>query len=190
MEKETQERIKNDYRLCLTNLMSCFTLPGMARFRDIVSGLSEQTKRKSEELARDLEELNSLRASWQRYQELSKQVASKEQLIKIGYGLLFNAPQRVNTKADAYASPDAEFYQDAEHFSIDASELELSSFSLWRVIREVVRQTAEIRIYELEAHLKQFGLKASRPAIESALATHPKEFRISKRGREKFVSLK
>jgi hypothetical protein len=162
----------------------------MARFRDIVSGISQQTVRKSEELARDLEELNALRASWQRYQELSKQVASKEQVIKIGYGLLLSAPQRVNTEADAYASPDAEFYRDAERFSMDAVEIDLSRFSLWRVVREIIRQTSEIRIYELEAHLKQFGLKASRSAIESALATHPKEFRISKRGREKFVSLK
>ncbi|HTC61523.1 MAG TPA: hypothetical protein VK709_01660 [Candidatus Saccharimonadales bacterium] len=163
----------------------------MARLKDIVTGLSDQTFRKSEELARDLEELNVLRANWQRYEELSRQVESKERIIKIGYALLFSAPLKANPKADAYKSPDLQFCQDSENLGLDPAELDVSKFSLWRVIREVVRQTAEIRVYELEAHLKEFGLKkATRPAIESALSTHPKEFRIVKRGREKFVSLK
>lgn len=162
----------------------------MARFKDIVSGLSEQTSRKSTELARDLEEMNTLRASWQRYHELSKQVESKERAVKIGYALLFNAPLKVNPKGDAYSGPDREFERDAELLAIDPIDLDLADFPLWRIIREIVRQTAEIRVFELEAHLKGFGLAATRPAIESALDTHPKEFRVTKRGREKFVSLK
>lgn len=188
---QTDEALQNDYNCLLTGLMSHYIMLGMARFKDVVSGLSQQTSRKSEELARDLEELNSLRASWQRYQELSRQVESKERAIRIGYALLFSVPLKVNLKGDAYAGPDREYEQDAERLDINVADLDLSKFSLWRVIREVVRQTAEIRVYELEAHLKQFGLKkATRPAIESALATHPKDFKITRRGREKFVSLK
>ena len=111
--------------------------------------------------------------------------------MKIGYALLFSAPLRVNANVDAYAGPDQDFSQNSEDLAIDPSELELSRFSLWRVVREIVRQTAGIRAYELEAHLKQFGLKkATRPAIGSALLTHSTEFRITKRGREKYVSLK
>jgi hypothetical protein len=187
-----QADLQNDYRLYLTNLLSQYSLPDMARFKDIVCGLCEQTSRKSTELARDLKEQNNLRASWQRYKELAKDVASKELAVKIGYALLFSAPLKVNLDGDAYADLDTQqFERDADALAIDVSELDLSKFSLWRVIREVVRQTAEIRVYELEAHLKQFGLKkATRPAIESALVTHSKEFRIVKRGREKFVSLK
>ncbi len=164
-------------------------LLGMARFKDIVAGLNQQTLRRSKELAADLTELNGLRANWQRYNELSKQIESKERALKIGYALLLNAPLKVG-KGDAYEGPDEAFEKDAEDLSIDPADLELSKFSLWRVIREVVRQSTEIRVYELEAHLKQFGLKATRAAIESALATHPREFRITKRGREKYVSLK
>jgi|GEM_PF-1528281 len=191
MENKTQERIQVDYKLLLTNLLSHCMVLDMARLKDIVTGLREQTFRKSEELTRDLEELNALRAGWQRYHELSKQVESKQRAIKIGYALLLNVPMKINTTADGYANPDLQFDQDSEKLDINAADLELSNFPLWGVIREVVRQTAEIRVYELEAHLKQFGLKkATRPAIESALATHPKEFRTVKRGREKFVSLK
>jgi hypothetical protein len=189
--KMTKDVQQYDYRFMLTSLMSIYRVTDMARFKDIVAGLTQQTSNKAQELARDLEELNALRASWQRYQELSKELASKERAIKIGYALLLSAPLKVNTKGDAFANPDQQYMEDSELLVIDAADLDLSNFSLWRVIREVVRQTAEIRVFELEAHLKQFGLtKASRPAIESALATHPKEFRITKRGREKFVSLK
>jgi hypothetical protein len=176
--------------------MSVFIVCGMARFKDVITGLTQQMVRKSEELTRELEELNGLRAGWQRYQELSKQVESKQRLVKVSQALLLNAP--LNIKADAGADVFAprsnrEWKEAAEGLGItvELNDFDLANFPLWRIIREVVRQTTEIRIYELEAYLKQFGLKkATRPAIESALGTHPREFRIVKRGREKYVSLK
>jgi len=155
----------------------------MARFKDIVSALTQQTSRKSKELTRDLEERNNLRESWQRFRELSEQIESKERTVKIGFALLHNAPLKTNPKHEQQLQEDV-------ILAVETADLDLSEFSLWRVIREIVRQTAKIRIFELEAHLKSFGVKASRPAIESALATHPKEFKITKRGREKFVYLK
>jgi hypothetical protein len=170
-----------------------FTVVDMTRLKDIVSGLNQQTSRKSAELVRDYKELNKLRASWQRYSELSRQIEPKEQIFKIGRALLLSAPTKVGPSEDAYIGPQytREVSKEAEELAADAGELDLSTFSLWRVIREIVRQTAKIRVYELEAHLKSFGLKkASRPAIESALNTHPKEFKVTRRGREKFVSLK
>jgi hypothetical protein len=195
MAKEENNEQQYDHRFTLTSLMSRYIVMGMARFKDIVSGITQQTSRKSLELAKDLEELNSLRASWQRYSELSKQIESKERTVKIGFALLFNAPMKANPRADAYSSSNREYLgemqQEANDLAIGVTDLDLSSFSLWRVIREVVRQTAEIRVFELEAHLKSFGLKkATRPAIESAFITHPKEFKLTKRGREKFVSLR
>lgn len=165
---------------------------GVARFKDIVRGIGQQTSRKCVELERDMEELNALREGYQRYRELSAQVESKERSIKIGYALLLNAPNKDNLRGDAYAvAQDREAgMEEAVGSVVDATEIDLSKISLWRIIREIVRQTVEIRVFELEAHLKAFGVKASRPAIESALTTHTKEFKISKRGREKFVSLK
>lgn len=184
-----EDRIKSEYRNFLTSLLSQYSLLDMARFKDIVAGLSHQTTRKADELARDLEELNALRPSWQRYQELSKQIESTQRRVALGYALLFQAPIKVKADVDAFAAPDSDFYEHRA-LEINMDDLELSNFPLWRVMREIVRQTAEIRVYELEAHLKQFGVKASRPAIESALTTHPKEFRLRNHGREKYVSLK
>ena len=161
----------------------------MARFKDIVRGISEQTSRKCEELAKDMEEMNSLRPSYQRYKELTAKVESKERSIKIGFALMLNAPTKVNPKGDAMQDRAVEDFSESD-LVFDADEIDISKISLWRIIREVVRQTSEIRVFELEEHLQAFGIKASRPAIESALATHPKEFRTTKRGREKYISLK
>jgi hypothetical protein len=68
--------------------------------------------------------------------------------------------------------------------------LDVSRFALWKVIREIARQTSGIRIVELERALKAFGIESSRQAIESAIATHKKEFRITRQGREKYVALR
>ena len=135
---------------------------------------------------KDVEELNRLRDGYQRYRELSAQMEAKERSVKIGLALLCHAPtDETHVTADRIAE-----LRDSAGIALEAHDLDPSSFSLWRVIREVVRQTTEIRIFELEEHLRCFGMKVSRPAIESALTTHAKEFKIVKRGREKFVSLK
>ena len=163
----------------------------VARLKDIVYGLNQQTSRKSAELTRDFEELNKLRASWQRYIEVSKRIESNERAANIGRALLHNAPVevKVNPRRDTYADP--QYTRGMQGKVEEVADFDLTKVSLWRVIREIVRQTTEIRVCELEAYLKTFGVKrVSRPAIESALITHPKEFKLTKRGREKFVCLK
>jgi hypothetical protein len=183
---------KNEESKHLTILSSMCSLISVARFKDIVRGIGQQTARKCEELVKDMEELNKLRPSWQRYRELSAQAESKERSVKIGYALMLNAPTQAKADVCAYTkSIDQAFgaFSDAD-LTLSETDIDLLKMSLWRVIREVVRQVVEIRVFELEEYLNTFGLKASRPAIESALATHPKEFKITKRGREKFVSLK
>lgn len=178
-----------DYRKYLTYLLSGFNVLGVARFKDIIRGLSAQTLRKSDELTKDREEMNKLRDAYQRYRELSEQADAKERTLKIGLALLLCTPTKDDLKDGAYIRATHQA-QEAFGVPVESRELELSAYSLWRVIREVVRQAGTLRVFELEEHLRAFGVKATRPAIESALTTHSKEFRITKNGREKFVSLK
>ena len=190
--KETNEERKSEYVNQLTKLVSVCSVVSVARFKDIILGISHQTTRKCEELTHDREELNKLRDSYQRYRELSEEIEAKERNVKIGFALLVSAPVKINPDAEAtvnaYGNALDRFGE--SEVLLDKEDMDLSTYSLWRVIREIVRQTVTIRVFELEDHLKTFGIKTSRPAIDSALATHPKEFRITKRGREKYVSLK
>lgn len=189
-----ENRLPIDCRFLLTYTQSICSVTDVARFKDIARSLSRQATRQSEELAKDSEELERLREGYQRFREMLARIGPKEDSYKVAMSLLLNIPAKeADPEGDAYAHGSLEDHSIDESgllLFVDPSDLELSKYPLWKIIREVVRQVTEIRVYELEDHLEKFGIETSRSAIESALATHPKEFKIAKRGREKFVSLK
>jgi len=162
----------------------------MARLKDIIGGLGKQSTRIHEELVKVSDERAKLQEAAQRFRDLEEMIKVKDESLKIGFALLLSVPQKVNIYGDAFAEAVTEDTWEETGIAIDIDNLNVSQFPLWKVIREVLRQTSEIRVYELEEHLKSFRVKASRSAIESALATHKKEFRITRRRREKFVALK
>lgn len=189
--EETKDKRGNECVFELTDTYSLGVVSDVARFKDIVAGLSRQTVRKYEELARVADERDKLLAANQRFRELSAWSKPEQESAKIGTALLFNIPVRDNPDANAYDPKFREQMQEPQGLmAVDLTDLDVSRFPLWKIIREIIRQVTEIRVYELEAHLRGFGVKTTRSAIESALLTHRKEFRIEKRGREKFVSLK
>ncbi|MGA6987873.1 MAG: hypothetical protein WBZ01_17580 [Terriglobales bacterium] len=175
----------------LTDVDSVCILDDVARFKDIVTGLNRQTSRKCEAIRSATDEMGELLEPYQRYRELSEWIKPEQESARIGLALLLNLPMKIDPKADAINPVElGDFDKPKMLLAVNEADLDLNKYSLWRIIREIVRQTTEIRVYELEAHLKAFGIKTNRTAIESALATHAREFRITKRGREKYVSLK
>jgi len=187
----TNEEQSNESRLLLTDVDSKCSLPVVAKFKDIIAGLSRQTSRRSEEVAKVAEEMDRLREGYQRYRELHEWLGPRRESMKIGTALVLSAPLKVDPEADAF---DPRYRQEVEEAAsgapIDLAELDLSQYPLWKIMLEIVKQVPEMRVYELESHLKTFGVHAQRTAIESALASHKAEFDITKRGREKFVSWK
>jgi hypothetical protein len=174
-----------------TSVESMCILEGVARLKDIVVGLNRQTSRKCAAIRNATDEMGELLEPYQRYRELSEWVKPEQESARIGLALLLNLPTRIDPKVDAINPVElGDFDKPKMLLAVSEADLDLTTYSLWRIIREIVRQTTEIRVYELEAHLKAFGIKTNRTAIESALATHAREFRITKRGREKYVSLK
>ena len=163
----------------------------VARFKDIVMGISRQTVRKSDAIARATQELNGLLECYQRYREISTWLGPEQESAKIGAALALSKTIKVDLEADAF---DPKNWEETERsvsgISIDLDDYDLSKYPLWKIIREVLRQVPAIRVYELEAHLKTFGVNAERSAIESVLRTHNKRFKITKQGREKFVEWK
>lgn len=180
-----------DYTNILTNLLSLFSMSNM-HFKHIVTGLGEQLGREHRALQDANDELSKLREAAQRFRMLESTVRTQEESFKICTALLMNAPTLKAKVGDGFALSDREVDAMCEQsgLAISPEELNIENYPLWKVIREVLKQTSEIRIYELESHLKTFGVKTSRSAIESAIATHKREFKVTKRGREKFVALK
>jgi hypothetical protein len=191
----TKEHREFNYTLWLTDVQSVCSLKGVARFKDIVKGLSDQTARKLGSVAKIRAELDELLGAYQRYRELLARIEPESESAQIGVALLFNVPVKTHQEINPYPLSERgmrEIEDAAENgIGIDPRTLDLAQYPLWKIMREILRQVPEMRVYELEAHLKAFGVpKSERSAIESSLKTHRRQFRITVKGREKFVGWK
>ena len=66
-----------------------------------------------------------------------------------------------------------------------------SQLPLWEAMKEYLQYVPEARIGEMEEFFSHIGYdEGNRQAMESALKRHPKEFRLRKKKREKYISLK
>jgi hypothetical protein len=183
---------KLNSRQRLTTLESMRSIAPVARFRDIMEGLRRQVETNALEIHAINDQMNELRTAYQKYRELTDQVKDKEERVRIAAALIASNysrdddPEELSKRDDRLVRLCAEAGIRVEQML----EAEIRKVPLWKLIREIVRQTPEIQVVDLENSLKELRVDTSRQAIESALGTHRKEFRIVKRGREKFVSLK
>lgn len=180
---------------CVFNLIDTHSLGiivFVARLKDIVGGLERRTSRQSADLSKALEQQRMLLEACERLRDLSAWLKPQEESWRISVALLLNVQLKIDPAAEAefeHLSKAPEFDSTVGPY-ISPEDTDLSRYPLWKIIREIVRQAVDIRVYELQDHLKAFSVTTTRSAIESALATHQEEFRITRHGREKFVSLK
>lgn len=152
----------------------------MTESRDIVSALADQRKSDVKKLSKIRKRMNQLRAHFVEFRDLAEQAHVLHERIRTNVGVLgagFLKEQEISTLA-------------AEGIMIANLNEQRRNTKLWRAVREIVRQATRVRIVELEAVLDSLSFKVSRQAIESAISTHPHVFRITKKGREKFVSIR
>jgi hypothetical protein len=62
--------------------------------------------------------------------------------------------------------------------------------ALWQHVRQYLRFVPEAQAGEMVSFLQWVGIRVTRQAVESAIRSHPREFAVKTRGREKFISLK
>jgi len=154
----------------------------MARFPDIVDGLEKQVAADASEIRKTGMELRKLRAAYLRYRDLTENLESRIERVKIVLGLL--AEQKKWNVEEAVP------FLDELGIEIETPADIRDETSLWKLIREVVRQVEELRIVELENVMRELKVKASRQALEAAIDAHQRTFQVRRSGREKFVSLK
>lgn len=159
------------------------------RLRELVRGLGIQSGRDDAELRKMIQERDRLYPAYLRYRELEEIISQKNERLSITFSLMLNAPILKAKEGDAFAFKRSRIVEEESEALLPGFK-ELSDFPLWKVIREIVRQTPEMQIISLEHTLKTFGVTVSRAAIESALETHKDEFNITWQGRKKFVALK
>jgi len=177
----------------LTDTHSLGIVAFVARLKDIISGLQRRTSRQTDDLRKARIEQRALIEACERLRDLAAWLKPQEESWRICTALMLNTPQEekaIITQADSAPDRNEEPELDRDIPFMSPRDVNLSHYPLWKIIREIIRQTVDIRVYELQTHLKAFGVDTTRSAIESALLTHREEFRITKHGREKFVSLR
>jgi hypothetical protein len=165
----------------------------MARLKDILIGLENQSNLDSEQVRTLEAEREALRPAHARFRELSELLEPKQERLGIEVGLLFSRPLKVKV-GGIWTQEDEEAARKAARYSkpipVSSEQMDISKIPLWKIIREIVRHGSQMRIVNLQNTLKAFGIDVRRQTIESSLATHKKEFKITPRGRERYVSLK
>lgn len=148
----------------------------MIRFSDLRERLEQQYDSDYEYLQDNYAEQNKLRAHVLRFHDLEREAKIRRERAARVISVLGEKGFK-EMKATGKNIAESLFF-------------ETDNVPLWRSIQAILEQIQEVQVVELQMALEHFGRKASRQAIESALASHKDIFETRTRGREKFVSLK
>ena len=163
---------------CLTTVASECNVGSVVRFADIEKRLDQQYIEDVKQLRKNYSEQNRLRPSVVRFHDLEREAkVRQERIARVVMLLRDNKFERRELPTGNDVSRDIVV-------SVDDKP------PLWLAMKAIVEQTTEVQVVELQNALEYFKIKASRQAIESALASHKETFETKTRGREKFVSLK
>ncbi len=182
-----EKELLRDSRESLDNLESVL-YDFLVRLRDVIRGLGIQAGRDEADLRKMTQEREKLYSNYLRFRELEEGIGQKSERLSLLCALMLNAPQTVKEGNAFDLKRSHRVDEDSESPLVDLKAV--SDFPLWRIIREIVRQTPEMQVISLEHTLKALSINVSRAAIESALETHNNVFDITWQGRKKFVALK
>jgi hypothetical protein len=161
----------------------CSNSAAMARYSDVVQAVQTQFHADLEELAELQDEQAKLRAAYLRFQDLEKRKGELKKRAETAAALLAGT--------DTYEIGRESLGDTLDKAGINTDVNWRKKVPKWCLLAEVVRQFPKIQIVELMRVLRlAFGVEVSRQAVESALVIHASKFRITWKGREKFVSMK
>lgn len=164
----------------LTGVESKCSVSPVIRLGDIEKRLLRQRDADVERLHANYAEQNKLLKQVQRFKDLEDEAKARQERVARIVGLLgsdrFNDLKKQITAGDDVS----------RQIAITVEE----ELPLWMAMKAIVEQVSEIQVVELQQALAYFGKKASRQAIESALASHKETFETKAKNRDKFVSLK
>ncbi len=176
------DSILGELRLHLTYLNSLgHNAHAMPLIENVASALCGEILSKSERLNEIQDEMLKLQRAYDRYRELTEEAEEVKEEIREAAAVL--GPEEFESRAQPeYADIDT-------GLPLPVEELR-EKLSLWRAMVRIVKYAPWIQIVELQCLLRELGIIVSRAATESALSLHKKDFRIKRKGREKFVALK
>jgi len=153
--------------------------------RDVFQSMILRLKYEAERVQEFRNDMEKLASSYHRYCDLQKNLKASEDRIKRIVAVLgANLISQVKESEDGNAL--------REILETDPTPTKLrTNAPLWKMLAEYLSHVPEATVEEIAVFMEAVGVNdLSRQAIESALRTHAKTFRITKRGREKYISLR
>lgn len=175
---------KFDTRNFLTSLDSALYAEFMARLEDIRNSMHDRLMHDIVRAKKLRDRLNEVRSAYLEYLDVQKELQAREKSIRTLAGVMGAY------EFDAFIEAREPEVEDHVDLSPEEANEIRKNLTVWEVIEQYLQFMPEAQVVELEHFFKWIGYKATRQAIESAIATHPKLFKSVKRGRERFVSLK
>ena len=163
----------------LTRVESMCSISGVIRFADIKERLEQQYAADYEHLEKNYEEQNKLLPQVRKFNDLEREAKIRRERAARIIAVL--GEQKFNDRDDDLKR---------SRSSAKGIYFDTEGIPLWGLMAAIVEQVPEIQVVDLQAALEYFDRKASRQAVESALASHKETFETKTRNREKFVSLK
>lgn len=174
------EKCNIDSTKYLTDVYSSCSITSVIPFGDIEKRLDQQYSEDAKQLRRNYAEQHKLRSAVIRARDLEREAKAREdRMARII--MLVGEEKYEDTIKSLRKGEDV-----SREIAVNTDE----KLPLWKAMQAVVEQMDEIQVVDLQDALEYFKIKASRQAIESALASHRETFETKVRGREKFVSLK
>ena len=164
----------------LTQVASKCTLGSVIRYADVEKRLDQQYMEDVKQLRKNYSEQNKLRPFVVRFNDLEREAKVRED--RMARTILLLGEERFDDTRKALLA--------GNDLSRDIIVMVDDKLPLWLAMRAILEQTTEVQVVDLQDALEHFGIKASRQAIESALASHKETFETKTRSRDKFVSLK
>lgn len=159
--------------------------PTMAMFGDTVPAMQQRLLHECESIRNIRREMEKLTRAYNRFVDLREQLAGHEDRMQNIVAVLGPDMFIQTVKQD-----ESDVIGNTVEISPSVRQLREAQ-PLWKAIREYSRIVREAKVREVREFLTHLGVKGvNRQAIESALQRHPKTFRVVKRGRDKFISLK
>ena len=163
-----------------TSVASTCIVSGMVRYTDIEKRMDQQYAADAKYLKGNYARQNKLLPAVLEFRDLETEAKTREDRMRRAIELL-GEDKFIDARKDLLAG------KDVSRESVVTTD---DSSPLWEAMRTILAQVSEIQVIDLQDALLHFGKKASRQAIESALASHKETFEAKTRNREKFVSLK
>ena len=146
---------------------------------DLVAAVTRRAEHDSKQKAKWGRLMRRLSSAYNSYLDAQRHLEEHEksqQKLTAFLGPLIVCPDEVET------------YEDVEELS--RIENLRRSLELWEAVEQYLRFVSEAKVADILECLELVSIKTTRQAVEACIKSRPKVFVVSKRKREKFVSLR